>query len=49
MKVIEVFFFVIGYLKIYLMIECKKQMIGIEEFDVMWVLIVLVIWDDKLK
>lgn len=31
------------------MTECKKQMTGIEESDVMWVLTVPAIWDDKSK
>lgn len=49
MEVLKVFFFFIGYFKERLLIKCKMQMIGIDDFDIMWVLIVLVIWDDKLR
>uniref|UniRef100_K1RRW5 Heat shock 70 kDa protein 12B n=1 Tax=Magallana gigas TaxID=29159 RepID=K1RRW5_MAGGI len=49
MKAIKVFSSAIGYLRDHLMTECKKQMSGIEESDVMWVLTVPAIWDDKSK
>lgn len=49
MKAIKVFSSAVGYLRDHLMTECKKQMTGIEESDVMWVLTVPAIWDDKSK
>lgn len=50
MKVIKVFFFGVGYLKDYLLKVCWKCIIKLEEeYDIKWVLIVFVIWNDLLK
>lgn len=49
MKAIDVFSSAIGYLRGHLMTDCKKQMTSIEDSDVMWVLTVPAIWDDKSK
>lgn len=49
MEAIKVFSTAIGYLKDQMLINCKKQMTGIEESDIMWVLTVPAIWDDKSK
>nr|XP_034302784.1 heat shock 70 kDa protein 12A isoform X1 [Crassostrea gigas] len=48
-KAIEVFSSAIGYLKKRLVTDCKKQITEIEESDMMWVLTVPAIWDDKSK
>lgn len=48
-KAIEVFSSAISYLKKRLVTDCKKQMTEIEESDMMWVLTVPAIWDDKSK
>lgn len=52
LEVIKVFFYFIRFLKDYLMEEIKKCMIIQEvegEVDLEYVLIVLVIWGDKVK
>lgn len=49
MKAIKVFSTAIGYLKDQMFTNCKKQMNGIEESGVTWVLTVPAIWDDKSK
>nr|XP_034302783.1 heat shock 70 kDa protein 12A-like [Crassostrea gigas] len=48
-KAIEVFSSAIGYLKKRLVTDCNNQMTKIDESDIMWVLTVPAIWDDKSK
>ncbi|XP_052674624.1 heat shock 70 kDa protein 12A-like [Crassostrea angulata] len=49
MEAIKVFSTAIGYLKDQMLTNCKKQMTGIEESDITWVLTVPAIWDEKSK
>lgn len=49
MEAIKVFSSAIGYLKDQMLINCKKQLTGIEESDITWVLTVPAIWNDKSK
>lgn len=49
MEAIKVFSSAIGYLKDQMLINCRRQLTGIEESDIMWVLTVPAIWDDKSK
>lgn len=49
MKAIEVFSSAIGYLKDHLLMDCKKQMTCIKDSDILWVLTVPAIWNDKSK
>lgn len=43
------FIYFIRFLKDYFMEEIKKSIVGVISFDVEFVLIVLVIWGDKVK
>lgn len=49
MKAIEVFCSTIRYLKDQLMTDYKNQATGVQESDIMWVLTVPSIWDDKSR
>lgn len=49
MEAIKVFSTAIGYLKDQMLTNCKKQMTGLEDSDITWVLTVPAIWDDKSK
>lgn len=49
MEAIKVFSTAIGYLKHQMLTNCKKQMTGLEDSDITWVLTVPAIWDDKSK
>lgn len=49
MEAIKVFSSSIGYMKDQLLTDCKNHMTGLKESDIMWVLTVPAIWDDKSK
>lgn len=49
MKALKVFSSAIGYLKDRLLSQCQSQITGIEESDILWVLTVPAIWNDKAR
>lgn len=49
MKALKVFSSAIGYLKDRLLLHCTNQITGIKEADIMWVLTVPAIWNDKAR
>lgn len=49
MEAMKVFSSAVGYLKDHMLTTCKRQLTGIQQSDITWVLTVPAIWTDSSK